>query len=315
MKLWFDTDPGVDDALALALIAASPQLELVGMSTVFGNAGVDTTTVNALRLCALLGLNAPVYRGADEPLQGRARLAPEVHGDDGLGGHAAELPAARFTESTIPAAQALVAASVEEPALHLAAVGPLTNIAQALRLDPGLAQRVASFTVMGGAFGLHGHGGNVTPCAEANVYNDAQAAAEVFAAPWRQLRIVGLDATHRVRMDRTRLAPLAEAGSASRLLHRVVQPYIDFYHRWYGHEVLVAHDAIALMAVLAPQTLHWRTGPVRVVEGGLAHGQTVQDWQSLGGAAWSALPPHAVAVEADPEPIIGLCLQAWTRGH
>lgn len=314
MRLWFDTDPGVDDALALALLAAHPALHVVGISTVFGNADVDTTTTNALRLSALLGLRAPIYRGAAGPLAGSPRLAPEVHGGDGFGGLAAELPSASQAVQALPAAQALVGASHREPDLHLVAVGPLTNLALALRLDPSLAPRVASCTVMGGAFGLHGHGGNVSPCAEANVHNDARAAAEVFAAPWRSLRIVGLDATHRVRIPRGLLVPLSGAGRSARLLHRAVQPYIDFYQRCYGHDVLVAHDATALMPLLAPNALQWRSGPVRVVEGGLAHGQTVQDWQGLGGPEWRALPAHAVAIEADAQTITRLCLEAWAYG-
>lgn len=315
MKLWFDTDPGVDDALALALIARSPQLELVGLSTVFGNADVATTTANALGLCALLGLDVPVHAGAGAPLQGRSRLAPEVHGGDGLGGHAATLPPPCRTVEALPAAEAIVRASKSVPDLHLAAVGPFTNLAQALRLDPGLPQRLASVTLMGGAFGLHGHSGNVTPFAEANVHNDARAADEVFAAPWRRLHVVGLDVTHRVRIPRARLAPLAQGDAVARLLHRAAMPYIDFYNRYYGQEVLVAHDATALMPLLAPQSLQWRAGAVRVVEGGLAHGQTTQDWQKLGGPDWRALPEHRVAVEADADPITELCLRAWlSRG-
>ncbi|MBN8503184.1 MAG: nucleoside hydrolase [Burkholderiales bacterium] len=311
MKLWFDTDPGVDDALALALIARSPAFELVGLSTVFGNADVRTTTANALGLCALLGLDVPVHAGAAGPLQGSPRLAPEVHGGDGLGGHAASLPAPRRQAEQMPAAEAIIRAARKEPDLHLAAVGPFTNLAQALRLDPDLPQRLASVTLMGGAFGLHGQGGNVTPNAEANVFNDARAADEVFAAPWRRLHVVGLDATQRVRMPRAALAALADGDAVARLLHRAAMPYIDFYHRHYGQEVLVAHDAIALMPLLAPTTLQWRQGPVRVVEGGLAHGQTTQDWQRLGGADWRDLPEHAVAVDANAPAITELCLRAW----
>jgi purine nucleosidase len=311
MKLWFDTDPGVDDALALAFIQQCPQFELVGLSTVFGNASVATTTANALGLCALLGLDAPVFAGAAAPLVGASRLAPEVHGGDGLGGQAAQLPAVRRSVETLPAAEALVQAARQREALHVAAVGPLTNIAQALRLDLALPERIASLTVMGGAFGLHGQSGNVTPCAEANIHNDPLAASEVFAARWRCLRIVGLDATQRVRIPRARLEALAHATPAARLLHRVLQPYIDFYRRYYGVAALVAHDAIALVPLLHPEAFTWRTGPVRVVEGGLAHGQTTQDWQRLGGPVWAGLPDANVAVDADPDTLTPLCLQAW----
>ena len=313
MKLWYDTDPGVDDALALALILGTPSIELVGVSTVFGNAPVACTTDNALRLLRLMGRGQlPVHIGAAQPLVGEARFAAEVHGNDGLGGVAAQLPPVQVAAQALAAAEAIVAASHHHADLHLAPVGPLTNIATALRLDPTLPTRIASVAVMGGAFGVHGHAGNVTPAAEANVHNDALAAAEVFAAPWRQLRVVGLDATHCVPLAAAQLQPMREASAVGRFLWQAVQPYIAFYAQTYGRATLVAHDATAIAALLQPEAFTWRQGPVRVVQGGLAHGQTLQDWQGLGDSAWRALPAHAVAIEADAQAIAALCLQAWT---
>lgn len=312
MKLWFDTDPGVDDALAMALIAARPEFEWVGLSTVFGNASVAQTTANALRLLERLGRpEVAVHAGAAAPLVGDARYAAAVHGGDGLGGRADSLPPARRDADALPAAAAIVRASREHRDLQLVAVGPLTNIAEALRLDPGLAGRVGGLTVMGGAFGQHGQSGNVTPAAEANIHNDARAAAEVLAAPWSQLRLVGLDATHCVRLRPAQLEPLREQGGLARWLHGIAEPYMDFYGQYYGEPMLVAHDAIAVLPLLVPDAFHWRRGALRVVEGGLAHGQTLQDWQRLGDAAWQALPAHEVAVTADPELISSLCLRAW----
>ena len=313
MKLWFDTDPGVDDALALALILACPEIELVGVSTVFGNASVAQTTSNARRLLRLMGHPAiPVHAGAAAPLLGASRFAPEVHGGDGLGGLAAGLPEPSQPLQALPAAAAIIAASHQHAQLHLAPVGPLTNIAEALRLDPSLPERVASVTVMGGAFGLQGHNGNVTPAAEANIHNDARAAAEVFSAPWRQLRLVGLEATHSVPLSPQQLQALKGAGAVGHLLWQAVQPYTEFYFQCYGKRMLVAHDATAIAALLLPQAFQWRRGPVRVVEGGLAHGQTLQDWQGLGDASWRAQPPHEAATATDAEAIAQLCLRAWT---
>lgn len=314
MKLWFDTDPGVDDALAMALIAARPEFEWIGLSTVFGNASVAQTTANALRLLQQLGRSeVPVHAGAAAPLVGSARYAADVHGGDGLGGRADSLPAARRQADHLPAAQAILRASREHRDLQLVAVGPLTNIAEALRLDPGLAERVGGLTLMGGAFGQQGQSGNVTPAAEANIHNDARAAAEVLAAPWSQLRVVGLDATHCVRLKPAQLEPLRELGGLARWLHGIAEPYMSFYGEYYGEPMLVAHDAIAVLPLLAPDAFHWRRGALRVVEGGLAHGQTLQDWQRLGDAAWQALPAHQVAVAADPEIISGLCLRTWLK--
>lgn len=315
MKLWFDTDPGVDDALALALIAAEPAFEWIGLSTVFGNADVSQTTRNALGLLERLGRrDVPVHAGAARPLVGEARYAAAVHGGDGLGGLAHSLPVPSRDAATLPAAEAILQASHEHRDLQLVAVGPLTNIAQALRLDPSLTDRVAGITLMGGAFGQQGQSGNVTPAAEANIHNDARAAAEVFAAPWAQLRAVGLDATHCVRLKPLQVAALRDqGGDFAQWLHRVVEPYMGFYGDYYGEPMLVAHDAIALLPLLMPDAFRWRRGAVRVVEGGLAHGQTLQDWQRLGGADWQALPAHEVAVAAEPEIIGSLCLRAWLK--
>lgn len=316
MKLWFDTDPGVDDALALALILARPEFELLGLSTVFGNASVEQTTQNALRLLTLFGRGElPVHVGAPRPLEGEARYALAVHGDDGMSGCTAMLPVAQAAPHATGAVEALIAASQRHPGeLHLVAVGPFTNIALALRSDPGLCARVASLTLMGAAFGSHGYTGNVTPCAEANIHNDARAAAEVFDAPWTKLRVIGLDATQRARIPVAALEPLRQAGPASRLLWQAAQPYAGYYASRDGRAALVAHDASAVAALLMPEAFTWRRGPVRVVEGGLAHGQTVQDWQRLaqGDAAWDGLPHHEAAIDADDEALARLCLRAWT---
>ncbi|MFO1253921.1 nucleoside hydrolase [Inhella sp.] len=316
MKVWLDTDPGVDDALALGLILARSEFELVGLSTVFGNASVQQTTRNALRLLSLFARHdIPVHAGAAQPLQGQARYAVAVHGDDGMSGLAERLPPARAQAQAQHAAEALLAASRAHADLHLLAVGPLSNVALALRQDPALAGRVASLTVMGAAFGCHGYTGNVTPCAEANIHNDARAAAEVLAAPWRALRVIGLDATQRVRIALPELEPLRQAGAAAELLWQAAQPYAGYYQTRDGLAALVAHDAIAVAALLMPEAFSWRHGPMRVVEGGLAHGQTVQDWQGLarGQAEWDALPAHAAAVDADAQALTELCLQAWAR--
>lgn len=315
MKLWFDTDPGVDDALALALILARPEFELVGLSTVFGNASVEQTTQNALRLLTLFGRpELPVHVGAVRPLVGEPRYALAVHGNDGMSGCTAGLPAPQGTPRPESAVEAMIEASRRHAgALHLIAVGPFTNVALALRADPGLARRVASLTLMGAAFGSHGYTGNVTPCSEANIHNDARAAAEVFAADWTQLRVIGLDATQRARIPITALEPLRQASPAARLLWQAAQPYAGYYANRDGQAALVAHDASAVAALLMPEAFSWRRGPIRVVEGGLAHGQTVQDWQRLaqGDPDWDELPRHEAAVDADGEALSRLCLRAW----
>jgi purine nucleosidase len=152
-----------------------------------------------------------------------------------------------------------------------------------------------------------------TPCSEANIHNDARAASEVLAAPWRCLRVVGLDATHRVRIPAHQLAVLQQAGPIARWLWRACQPYLGFYTQCYGAPLLVAHDAIALMAWLEPALFEWRQGPIRVVENGFAHGQTLQDWQGLGDATWHSMAPHRIAIDVDADAVAALCLKAWLR--
>ena len=178
--LILDTDPGVDDALALLYLRARnqqkwPDLKLLAITTVFGNADVETTTRNALWLRARLGLSAPVYRGAAEPLTRPRGLSPKhVHGENGLGD--LDLSGAPLSPAGSGAAHEriidLVRARPRE--ITIVAIGPLTNLALALRAAPDVAGLVAGVTIMGGAFAA----GNVTPFAEANIHNDPEAAAE-----------------------------------------------------------------------------------------------------------------------------------------
>ena len=186
-KVIFDTDPGIDDACALALVAASPALELVGITSVFGNAPVGTTTRNALYLRRRYGLAAPVARGAARPLACPPRDFPAfIHGENGLG----DFPLPGLAETgqdpadrphALDAAHFIVEQLRAAPGeITLIAVGPLTNLALALDIDPGIASLVAEVVVMGGAFGTAGRPGNVSPVAEANIYNDPHAADRVF---------------------------------------------------------------------------------------------------------------------------------------
>ena len=245
-RILFDTDPGIDDAMALWMLARDPRAELVGVSTVFGNADVDTTTANALDLCHRFGLDVPVARGAARPLRREARHAPvEIHGHDGLG-DAAPRPRHERVVAAADAAQFICdMARRHDGELTLVAVGPLTNLAQALALDPELPKRVPRVVVMGGAFGTLGHGGNVTPVAEANVYCDPHAADIVFGAAW-PVTVVGLDVTHQVLMDTTYLDALGrEGGTEGRYLRDITRPYERFYRQRTGGGIY-AHDASAV---------------------------------------------------------------------
>ena len=237
-RILFDTDPGIDDAMALLMLARDARAELVGISTVFGNAPVDVTTANALALCHRFGIDVPVARGAARPLVREPRHFPvHIHGQDGLGDVQARPPHERVPEP-LDAARFIVRHGARHAGeLTLVAVGPLTNLAQALALDPELPRHVQRVVVMGGAFGTLGHGGNATPVAEANVFCDPHAADAVFGAAW-PVTVVGLDVTHQVLMNSAYLDALGDEGGAEgRYMRDITRRYERFYQpahrRWH----------------------------------------------------------------------------------
>ena len=308
----FDTDPGIDDALALWLLARHPAIDLRAITTVHGNAAVDITTSNALGLAALFGLDIPVARGAAGPLLENRRRdgAAHVHGEDGLGGLSQQLPRPGLALDARPAHELICEMVNAHPGeIELVAVGPLTNLALALRHDPGIVTKVRQVVVMGGAFGTHGHSGNVTPVAEANIICDPEAADAVFAAAWPVV-IVGLDVTQEVVMTETRLAELRDrAGAAGELLWASSRAYQRFYQARDGIPGIYAHDASAAAFVITPQAFRLRAGPVRVALDGLACGQTIQDWRGESAAslpAWREAPSQRVCVGVEARRVLDL---------
>ncbi|MDR5783329.1 nucleoside hydrolase [Caballeronia sp. LZ065] len=297
-KVIYDTDPGIDDALALVFQALHPGIELVGITSVFGNADIDTTTANALYLAQRFAPGVPVVRGAAAPLRRPAPSPiPHIHGKDGLGeierdhvsGREDGREAHRFIIETVRA---------HPGEITLLAVGPLTNLALALQLDPDIAMLVREVVVMGGAFGIHGALGNVTPAAEANMHGDPDAADIVFGAPWK-VSIVGLDVTHETVMTTAFLAGLRDsAGDAGRFVWDVSR----FYERFHAQEGVVggiyAHDYSAAAFVVARENYVTRRGPVRVLAEGIAAGLTVQKPASM----------HAPAPEWDTRPACDACI-------
>lgn len=274
-RILFDTDPGIDDAMALLMLARDPRAELVGISTVFGNAPVDVTTANALALCQRFGIDVPVASGAARPLVREPRPFPvHIHGQDGLGDVQSRPPSQREPEPREAARFIVDMARRHAGELTLVAVGPLTNLAQALALDPELPRHVQRVVVMGGAFGTLGHSGNATPVAEANVYCDPHAADAVFGAAW-PVTVVGLDVTHQVLMGSAYLDALGDEGGAQgRYLRDIIRPYERFYRPRTGGGIF-AHDASAVACALDASRFQVRHGALRVVTDGPAMGQTL----------------------------------------
>lgn len=308
-KIIFDTDPGIDDAMALLFIQASPALDLLAITTIFGNADIETTTRNALYLKQRFGLTAPIYKGTDKPLTRPRNPSPTfVHGENGLGD--VELTGLVPAEPEAkPAHQAIIDIARQYPGeVTLVAVGPLTNLALALKADPEVATLLKAVVIMGGAFGVAGKPGNVTPVAEANIWNDPEAADLVFTALWK-LTAVSLDVTTQVVMSPIFMDALeASAGPAGAFLNAISKPYAAFYGSRDGVSGCCVHDAAAVAFVIDPSLFEVRRGSVRVVTEGIALGQTCQkaEGELFGPSAWDDQPIQAVTVAVDEAGLLKL---------
>ena len=266
-----DCDPGHDDALAILLAGATT--ELVGITVVSGNAPLERTLHNALIVTQIAGLDVPVHAGAVRPLLAEPRHAAFIHGESGLDGPT--LPPLTRQAASGSAVRFLLASAEARDDLWLVATGPLTNVALALRQEPGLARRLEGISLMGGSYGS----GNVTAAAEFNIVADPEAAAIVFASGAR-IVMAGLDLTHQFRIDADRLdALLALPGDTARFAAELMTAYGAAYARSFGPEVGVPlHDPCAVLAVTAPELFSSEARPVAVeLTGTLTRGMTVVD--------------------------------------
>lgn len=280
MRVFVDCDPGIDDAVALAYLAARPEVEIAGVGAVFGNNAVEVTADNALRLLELYGRpDVPVAVGASRPLAQEPRLAPHVHGANGLGD--VELPDPTRKPVSESAPELLVRLARENPGeLDVLAVGPLTNLAVASGLEPKLPQLVRKIVVMGGAVSVPG---NVAPHGEANIVNDPESAEHVLGAGF-DLDLVALDVTMETVASPEWLAELAETpGEKARLTSAFLDFYAGFYTGVFGARQCAMHDPLAAAVLVDP---HLITGafeaPLRVeTTGALTRGMTVADRRPL----------------------------------
>jgi inosine-uridine nucleoside N-ribohydrolase len=245
-RVWLDCDPGHDDAFAI--LTALHRAELVGVSVVSGNAPVDRCLTNALATLQVAAAGrVPVHRGAERPLVREARYAPHIHGDSGLEGPA--LPTITLEPRPEHAVQAIIDASRRVEGLWLVAVGPYTNVALALREDPGLAGRLAGISLMGGAWS----GGNITAAAEFNVWADPEAASVVFTSG-ANLVMAGLELTHQLLIDAARRGRVRALGTP---LATFAADLLDFFSQAYARVYDVPaegplHDPCAVLAVTDP---------------------------------------------------------------
>ncbi len=275
-----DTDPGIDDAIAIMLAAASDEVKIIGIVAVAGNVGLDFTAPNAAALADLLRLDCPVGRGASGPLWRRDRdTATHVHGENGLSGY--RLPA---SSRAIEPGVALLARLIEqspEP-VTVVAIGPLTDIALLMNEYPEVARRLERIVIMGG--GTLGDLGNATPAAEFNIYYDPDAAARVFdfGVP---ITMVGLNVTHQALVGWSHLPRLHETGGPlAAMVDHILAGYQDTDSA--DGPAMSQHDSLAMAAVIHPQLLTTSHLHVDVENvGRLTSGMTVVDFRSRSGEA------------------------------
>lgn len=326
LPVFADVDTGVDDAMALVYLLASPEAELVGIASTGGNVPVDQVCINNLGLLELCGAHdIPVSMGAGQPLSTPMRTAEDTHGPAGLG--YAELPAHDRELTDYDAADAWVRAAHERPGELIGLVtGPLTNLALALRAEPSLPTLLRRLVIMGGAFDYRG---NTTPVAEWNISVDPEAAAEVFtgwgrAADAKQIAVedlpivCGLNLTESIALTPTILNRLATAAASSTVamsvldargtrsvadnpLLRVLEDAMRFYFEFHfdqGEGYLAhLHDPLAAAVALDPGLIGTRPTTVDVeLTGTLTRGMTIADWSRR----WAREPNAQIGVKVDP---------------
>jgi inosine-uridine nucleoside N-ribohydrolase len=293
-----DCDPGHDDAIALLLALASPEVDLLGVTTVHGNQTLEKTTDNALRVLALAGRpDVSVAAGADRPLVRDLHVAAHVHGESGLDGP--EVP----PRASEPLDQHAVDFLLEHttPDTVLVAVGPLTNLA--LTLERGL--RPARIVLMGGAIAE----GNMTPAAEFNIWADPEAAARVFGSGL-DVTMIGLDVTHAALLTPEWSERFRAAGRIGTFVAELVEFFKQYHRRTYGWDGAPIHDAVALAHAFRPGivTTQFLNVEIETVSE-LTRGRTVVDrWHR------TERPPNAhVGIEIDAEAFFELLLERIAR--
>jgi len=303
IPLILDCDPGHDDALAIVVALARPELRLLAVTTVAGNAGLDATTRNALRVLTLVGrTDVPVAAGAAGPLLRDLHVAANVHGTSGLAG--ADLPDPAFEprrEGAVELIRSILEASAEP--VTIAAVGPLTNVALLLRTHPDLVDRIDSIRIMGGAITE----GNTTASAEFNIWQDPEA-ADVVLGCGRPITMMPLDVTHQALFGPAETARLEALGTRiGAIFADLLRFFSRFHHERYGWDGSPIHDAVTVAHLAVPDLV--RTVAYRVdveTTSQLTRGRTVVDLHALTGR-----PPNVdVGVEIDRARFVDLLVDA-----
>ncbi|WOT04361.1 nucleoside hydrolase [Shewanella youngdeokensis] len=317
-KIILDTDPGIDDVMAILFAEAHAEIDLMAITTVYGNVAIDRATRNALYLKQKYQFSADIAQGAVGPLI-KDPVGPTVavHGESGFGDVA--VPEVDGEIDTRPAYQYIIDAVTAQPnEITLVAVGPLTNLALALQAEPNIVNLVKEVVIMGGAFGVNDHRGNVTPYAEANVHDDPHAADLVFSAAWPVV-IIGLDVTEQSFFSGEYLDQLRDdAAEVGQFIWDVSRFYLKFYKEKVGLDACHVHDPSAIAYVIKPELFTLSEGPVRVVTQGPAEGMTIQkfDGRQYFHDEWQMHTPQRVGVAVNDVELLEIYRQTIINyGH
>lgn len=295
-KIIIDTDPGIDDCMAIMMAFQTPEVEVLGLTTVFGNVTTEDATRNALLLCEIAGHpGVPVAEGSPEPLKGgKPRVADFVHGSDGLGNMFLPPPKAKKIEKH--ASEFLVDKVSEYPGeVSILALGPLTNLALAIKRDSSFASKVKRVVILGGAFFALG---NVNPAAEANIYGDPEAADVVFTCG-ANIVVVGINITTQVKLTDADLDELRQSkGRHAQFISDCCKFYRDWHVKSDGVYGIFLHDPVSFVALVRPDLFTYKSGVVRVETQGICVGHTLMDqglkrWNTNN--PWSGYSPISVA--------------------
>lgn len=307
-----DTDPGIDDAMAIAYAIAHPDINLLGLTTVFGNVSVDEAAENALRLLNEFNFDCPVTRGQEKPLEIEPNTPSyHVHGDNGLGN--IDLKKSNKKLDPRSATQFMIDLTKKMPGeISICAVGPLTNLAHVLKTDPDITKRVKQVVIMGGALQKRG---NVTPVAEANIWNDPHAAEAVFAADWPVV-IAPLDVTQKVICTPSYLASLErQSPKMGGLIANLARYYMQFYQNATGINGCIPHDVMALAYLTIPGIYMQKSVSIAVSTEGPSIGQTVFQPTGISCAEpmWDTRPNHMALLDIDEKALLSNFMMTLTR--
>ena len=275
-KIWLDTDPGFDDWLTMLLLGSNPGIDWLGVSTVSGNAPVDITFDNALRIKAHDGLNVPIYRGCEQPLAGAIETAQRILGDSGMPTTGESLPAGAASDAAGHAVDALIAAVRAHPGeITLIAIAPMTNIATALAKAPDIASKIVEIILMGGSTDQ----GNHTAAAEFNMYADPEAADQVFRSGIA-LRMFGLNLCRQLLVTKVEVERLRALGTARATM---LAGYLEAYVRIRssdGSVPMPMYDPVVALYLEAPHLFQFLPAHVAIeLHGELTRGMTVCEFR------------------------------------